>query len=413
MPTYSGPEALAGANGAGNAFAGRRCNPDSTAPRPLPEVDWSPQQLAALDRIEDWLEQGLRPWFYLAGYAGTGKTTLLRHIAIVAGDAVRFAAYTGKAASVMRRKGCTDASTIDQLIYHHPFEWRCHKPCRKPPCRDLCEHAWQEWLGRRLNPDSAAADAGLIIIDECSMLPEGMWHDLSSFKRPILVVGDPGQLPPVEGAGFFTKHEPDVLLTEIHRQAEGDPIIHLATLARHGRPLPLGRHGDSEVLLQCRGDLTGYDAVICGTNATRRQLNRQIRRQLGFSGPLPMRGEKLVLLRNRHDSGLMNGEVVTVLDTGRVNHGFLTLTVEAEGGTPVEIEAPIALLDQDDSNAAGSQGDPVTWGYALTCHKAQGSQWNDVLVINESSVFRGSARTWLYTAITRAADRVTVTRRAP
>jgi exodeoxyribonuclease-5 len=107
----------------------------------------------------------------------------------------------------------------------------------------------------------------------------------------------------------------------------------------------------------------------------------------------------------------MNGEVVTVLDAGRSCDGFLPMTVEADGGTPVEIEAPIALLEGDDSDAAGMPGDPVTWGYALTAHKAQGSQWDDVLVVDESWCFRAASRLWLYTAITRAAERVTIARR--
>lgn len=410
-PQTNSPGAVVRAE-AGNAIADRRCNSNSIATSRTPaEPDWSPQQLDAIDAIETWLDQPDQPWFYLAGYAGTGKTTLLKRIAAGAGDRVRFAAYTGKAASVMRRKGCGDATTIDRLIYIHPFKWRCREQCSTPPCADLCQHASQEWLGRRLNPNGDAANADLIVIDECSMLPANMSDDLLSFGRLVLVVGDPGQLPPIVSAGFFTAREPDVFLSEIHRQAEGDPIIRLATLARQGQALPLGRHGASKVALQLRGDLTAFDVVICGRNVTRRGLNQRIREQLGFTTPLPQIGERLVVLRNRHKLGLMNGEIVTVLDVGRPRNGFLFMTVEAEGEPPVAIEAPIDLLEQDDTSATGTQGDPVTWGYALTCHKAQGSQWSDVLVIDESVCFRDASRAWLYTAITRAAERVTITRR--
>jgi exodeoxyribonuclease V len=260
--------------------------------------DWSPQQLDAIAAITAWLDRGDQPSFYLAGYAGTGKTTLLRSLAQSAGELVLFGAYTGKAASVMARKGCADATTIDQLIYHHPFIWQCQAECRKPPCAELCAYAWQLWLGRRLNPKSAVTGADLTVIDECSMLPLAMWEDLLSFERPVLVVGDPGQLPPVEGTGFLVGREPDAFLSKIHRQAEGDPIIHLATLARRGQRLPLGRLGASEVTLQMPRDLAAYDAVICGRNATRRRLNQMIRAQLGFRGPLPQRGERLVILRS-------------------------------------------------------------------------------------------------------------------
>jgi exodeoxyribonuclease-5 len=337
----------------------------------LDDLDWSPQQLDALDKVETWLGKLDQPTFYLSGFAGSGKSTLLRRIAATAGDDVLFAAFTGKAASVMRRKGCADATTIDRLIYHHPFRWRCEQNCGSPPCRNLCSSARQEWLGRQLNPASEVAAADLVIIDEVSMVAEPMARDLLSFEKPVLVVGDPGQLPPIDGAGFFTAREPDALLSEIHRQAEGSPIIHLATIARLGEPLSVGRFGDSEVILGFDGDLTAFDAVICGRNATRRRINRMIRAQLGFEGPLPCVGERLLILRNRHEKGLMNGEVVTVLDVGPLRRGFVRLVVAAEGGAPVQIDAAADLLERDESDARGVQGDPVTWGYAITCHKAR------------------------------------------
>jgi exodeoxyribonuclease-5 len=366
---------------------------------------WTAEQEDALRRIERWLRFGNRPFFYLAGYAGTGKTTLLRSAALIIGT-VLYGAFTGKAASVMRRKGCEGATTLDKLAYEHPCRWRCDRECSSPPCTKLCEHARQEWLPRCLNPASKLREADLLIVDEGSMVSAHMGKDILSFGTPVLVLADPGQLPPIAGGGYFTWSEPDAFLKQIHRQAADNPIIQLATMARRWQTPPPGRYGQSEVARRFDGDLTAFDVVICGRNATRRRLNREIRQQLGFTDPLPAPGERLLVLRNLHRLELMNGDVVTVTDVGEVKRGFLPMSVVTEEGEPVDIEARISLLLADDSNAAGAPGDPVTWGYCLTCHKAQGSEWADVLVFNEGwgeDRFR-----WLYTAITRESQRLTL-----
>jgi exodeoxyribonuclease-5 len=318
-------------------------------------------------------------------------------------------APTGRAAAVMRRKGCADATTIDRAIYEHPFEWECASDGCKPPCRDVCVHARQRWLGKRLNPD-ALAGIDLIILDEASMVGPEAAHDLLSLGKPILAVGDPGQLPPVFGPGFFTGSEPDALLTQIHRQAAGNPIIELATEARRGEYLAPGAYGDSYVTRGFDGRLADFDAVICGRNLTRQRLNKKIRRELGFAGPFPMIGERLLVLRNRHEKRLSNGDLVTVADVAyeRLRDGFLPIVVATDDGRRVEIRAPVDLLINDDTNQGGSMGDPVVWGYAITGHKAQGSQWGDILVVDESPCFREHKNNWLYTAITRAAERVTI-----
>ena len=154
--------------------------------------------------------------FRLFGYAGVGKTTLARHVAEHAAGEALFAAFTGKAALVLRSKGCDGASTIHSLIY--------------------TRRRGQERRRRRftLNKDGLASKASLIVIDECSMVDEELGRDLLSFGKPILVLGDPAQLPPVKGGGFFTESEPDVMLTEIHRQAADNPIIRLSQIIRTG-----------------------------------------------------------------------------------------------------------------------------------------------------------------------------------
>ena len=139
-----------------------------------------------------------------------------------------------------------------------------------------------------LNPQSDAADAKLIVLDEVSMVGEEMARDLMSFGKPILVLGDPGQLPPIKGEGAFTRDAPDVMLTEIHRQAAESAIIRLATMARQGQPIGFGEY-DRRVAKMRKGDVTPAQALrsgqlICGMNATRLQLNNAMRHAAGFGG---------------------------------------------------------------------------------------------------------------------------------
>src|ERR1700722_6360302 len=172
-------------------------------------MDWTGEQRAALDKVGRWLKAGEPQVFRLFGYAGVGKTTLARHVAEAARGEAAFAAFTGKAALVLRSKGCAGASTIHALIY------RASEGDEGAPTFTL-------------NHDGPASRAGLIVIDECSMVDAELGRDLLSFGKQILVLGDPAQLPPVKGGGYFTETEPDVMLTEIHRQAEDDPIIRLS-----------------------------------------------------------------------------------------------------------------------------------------------------------------------------------------
>ena len=168
--------------------------------------------------------------FRLFGYAGTGKTTLARHVAeAVDGRGRLRRLHRQGRASVLRSKGCHDASTIHSLIYRS---------------RESDEGGPHFVLNRQ----SPASKADLIVIDECSMVDEELGRDLLSFGKPVLVLGDPAQLPPVKGGGFFTDAEPDVMLTEVHRQARDNPIIRLSMTVREGGRLPLGRHGESRVI---------------------------------------------------------------------------------------------------------------------------------------------------------------------
>src|SRR5437868_11383491 len=196
--------------------------------------DFSPEQDAALKAVAEWLKAkpgrgNPPPIFRLFGYAGTGKTTLARHFAADVDGKVLFAAFTGKAAQVMRSKGCQGASTIHSLIY-------------KPPDSVVEQPSFELW------DEAPASKAKLIVIDECSMVDAELGRDLKSFAVPLLVLGDPAQLPPIQGGGYFTDAAPDAMLTEVHRQAQDDPIVRLSMIIRAGSTLRQGRYGATEVV---------------------------------------------------------------------------------------------------------------------------------------------------------------------
>jgi len=389
---------------AGLAFSGRI--------RSLGLMQFSPQQDAALTAVARWLKDGQTQIFRLFGYAGTGKTTLARHFASHVDGQVQFAAFTGKAAQVLRSKGATNARTIHSLIY---------RPRGEEAVEDEATGRTSMSPTFSINRQSPLARAKLVIIDECSMVDEELGRDLMSFGTPILVLGDPAQLPPISGGGFFTEHEPDHLLTEIHRQARDNPIIRLAMDVREGREFAKGDFGTARVI--GRDEVTQdlvleADQVLVGTNRTRKRYNRRLRELKGFSAAYPQAGDKLVCLRNDAAKGLLNGSLWKVMTSARetVKPG-INLLVSPEEDDPDRGVAKIKLLkaafEDPDADIPWQQKkrfDDFDYGYALTVHKAQGSQWDKVVLFDESFAFRDTRQRWLYTAITRAAERLTIVR---
>jgi exodeoxyribonuclease-5 len=249
----------------------------------------------------------------------------------------------------------------------------------------------------------------LCIIDEVSMVGESMGRDLLSFGVPVLTLGDIAQLPPIGGAGFFTAGEPDFQLTEVHRQAFDSPIIRLATWARQCRPLRRGSYGDSAVVDNLSvSEMAAFDQIICGTHRTRHWVNHAIREHLGYCGALPEVGEKVICLKNNRAKDLRNGTLWTVVEAEPLGDGFIAMTVTGDDGETVEVIAPEEGFSSYDGNGTDLPEQPFAYGYAVTAHKAQGSQWPSVLVLDESAVFREQRWRWLYTAITRAVERVVV-----
>lgn len=383
------------------------------------QIDLSPQQDQAIAKVRAWLKDPNGPQiFRLFGYAGTGKTTLAKILA----ENVRrvlYATFTGKAALVLRSKGCEGASTIHSLIYSVEFD----------PITSERKFV--------LNPGSAVADADLLIIDEVSMVAEDLARDLLSFGTKLLVLGDPAQLPPVKGEGYFINAAPDHLLTEVHRQAAENPIIRMSMDVRAGKPIAPGQYGESLVLgrdaRRSQRDriaeiIKSADQIICGMNKTRAGMNARARELKGIGDPsdrfAPVVGDKLICLRNDHDAGLLNGSMWNVIDC-ELHQPKKAM----DGSDRIPLwKMAVQSIDEPDREPQivsvfpnffhGTESDlhwkvrrcsdEFTFGQAITCHKAQGSQWDRPIIFDESGVFREDASKWLYTAVTRAAESLTL-----
>jgi len=391
----------------------------------------SPGQSDALGAIERWLKTRDRPFFYLAGYAGTGKTSIARKL--VEGKRAVFAAYTGKAADVMAQRGCVGATTIHRLIYKptgfdgDPAVKALRAEVSRLAGADAVDRgALDAVLGKLAvlraqakgmgfvldteNPEIRACD--IIVIDEVSMASEQIISDLMSFGKPILVMGDPGQLPPVKAVGYFQTKTPDAMLTEVHRQALDSGVLQIATMIREGRRPAIGIYGaDRSVVVEQKtasvlipSTMRSADQIICGYNRTRDKINFMLR---GNDAPmLPVVGDKLVCLRNNHDAGFYNGStMVATSDAWR--EGSRAFVFVERDGVRERVRMDLAAIA-----GAGAGNDykaiSLDYAWALTCHKAQGSQWGKVMVIDESDVARENARSWLYTAVSRASAQVVV-----
>ena len=358
-------------------------------------MEWTLQQSAALKAVGDWYKSTNRKQvFRVFGYAGVGKTSLAKHFAESINGNVLYAAYTGKAALMMRNNGCTDASTIHSLIYK--------------PVED--ENGNITFV---LNFSSALSYASLLIIDECSMVGTDLATDILRFNVPVLVLGDPAQLPPVADTGYFTDAAPDVMLTEIHRQAKDNPIIYLATRVREGQSLISGKYGDSIIsdTIDSTNELVEFDQVLVGRNATRTMLNKTIRNMIDRNTVLPTVGDRLICLKNDRNIGILNGEMFNVEEviSNKATSQFTRYKLIDIDTADKHVTCKVHNSFFDGTKHTVGKikhTQEFDYGYAITAHKAQGSQWGNVLIFNESWCFRDEAKRWLYTAITRAQNKI-------
>lgn len=408
---------------------------------------WSPQQEEALKAVGAWLKtpaKSRKKVFRLDGFAGTGKTTLAKHMAdMVKNGPVAYGTLAGKAASVLRSKGCAGAQTIHSMIYKPVDREKTLASLTKQfGAKDPQVVALKAEIERdkrhgksaltwKLQPREMMSGIALLVLDEVSMVGEDIGNDLMSFDIPILAIGDPAQLPPIEGGGFFQQGKPDILLTEIHRQAKGNPIIDMATRVRGGDLLSYGDYGEGNRLIPAvdyKEVMDEAEQVLCGTNKMRQKFNRAIRKRLGAEDDMPMVNDRIICLSNdKENKDLMNGTLWYVgellnQDANQIKAGIRRMQIWSDEDEENQKTAVVTVTDgmfetksrEEIAEFRRLAGFHIfDYGYAITVHKAQGSQWDNVVVYDDSWNDRtvpNFKQRWLYTAITRAAKTVTIIR---
>lgn len=370
----------------------------------------------------------------ISGYAGSGKSTLVRFIisALEQSDKISpkedvvYCAFTGKAAEVLRQKGNPNCKTAHKLLY----------TTRPTPS------------GGFVRTPKEVLDCKIVVLDECSMLPKDMTELLLSYDVYVIFCGDPGQLPPIDKTqdnGLL--QDPHIFLDEIMRQAQESGIIQLSMKIRNGESIDGFRTDDVMVLNKKDFDptmLIWADQTLCATNKTRNYLNAVHRKLLGYEKPIE-EGEKLIAIKNDWDlisdlgGALTNGCVGTLhnmkstdlylpnyfkfmqIPNNKVPEivgDFITDfgdTFEALACDKQCIVTGVPALTNKQKFVLNKKKialpDELTYGYCITTHKAQGSEWDKVLIIEEGFPYdREEHKRWLYTAVTRAAKKVVIIR---
>ncbi|AKM81319.1 MAG: hypothetical protein UT13_C0001G0358 [Candidatus Pacebacteria bacterium GW2011_GWF2_38_9] len=386
-------------------------------------MDISSDKKLAIKNILNWYakETGNKQFITLGGYAGTGKTTLiaiLRKLLFKQDPKLKvaFAAFTGKAARVLKNylkendvlyKG-DSIGTIHSLIY------------------SVIENEQHEIIGWK-NKEELKVD--LIIIDEASMVDQKIWLDLLSYNIPILAVGDHGQLPPVNGQ-FNLMENPEIKLEEIHRQVADNPIIKLSIEARKYGRIKVGNYGkgvrklskndpESQEIIENYLQQYNQDTLIlCGYNNTRIKLNNYLRTLLGFESALPQAGDRVICLRNKQQKAIFNGMLGTLQRIVSQDENFYEVKIlfddeeqDFEGlAVKKQFGSTTSLNFGKELRALTLKAELFDFAYALTVHKAQGSQASRVILFEERFKQMSDLdwRRWLYTAVTRAEDELII-----
>lgn len=380
-----------------------------------PVIQFNAQQIDAIEKAVAWykrLQDGktTKRVFFIAGYAGTGKTSIAREIVrrCVGEYGAIYIAPTGKAASRLKQKGCRGAKTLHQFIYNvrgvnddnEPIFSRKSKLDEKPH---------------------------LVVLDEASMVGEWDTERLLDHRIPVLALGDIGQVPPVKAAAYFTEDSVDVLLTEIMRQGKESNIIRASFFVRQGNRLPPREYDDVKVLAESprvtalKKFMGEDDQIICSYNSTKDKWNSLLRQVSGRITPMPGIGEKVICTFNQHGPGFCNGEQGIVIsyepvpdferDEDESNEIMYVNLRSLTDGKDIKVKInPLSFsTDQEVRKEAQRAVGGMDYGYVITVHKSQGSEWDNVCVLEE--ILRGVPYSkMMYTAITRAKKNLTVYR---
>lgn len=381
------------------------------------KFDPTPDQILALEKMISWWRQPTNPYLTLGGYAGTGKTSLMsvfRQLLYKLNPKTRvsFCAFTGKASQVLEdslrlhrsRVKEDSVSTIHSLIYAPIVDPR------------------GGIIGWKLKP---SLKTDLIVVDEASMIDRQIWEDLLRFGLPILAVGDHGQLPPIK-AGFSLMSRLDIKLETIHRQAADNPIIKLSMLARETGKIPIGNYGVGARKLDryeagSASEVEEYIQsgseellILAGYNQSRIKLNQQKRAYLGFETVEPQAGDRVICLKNNRQKGIYNGMTGTINKIVDLDRKTYDTIIKMDDGGIFEgkiLKAQFnSLTTLSDQVHKKDEVELFDFGYALTVHKAQGSQAKKVLLFEERNKYMSDEdwRRWLYTGITRAEEEILV-----
>ncbi|MCH9735110.1 MAG: ATP-dependent RecD-like DNA helicase [Actinomycetia bacterium] len=348
----------------------------------------------------------------VGGHAGSGKTTIIKEILAEFPELnIAVTTFTGKAAQVLRSKGVPDAINLHQIFYIPDPVKMAEKLTLDAALAvaDASEKATIRQQIQRLTAkmftrvDEIPFD--LVIVDEASMVPGRITEDLLRYGKPVLAVGDPAQLGPVERSAndpLFAGQDVDIELTGQHR-AVGGVLADVAHAARDNRGLP------PEVLVS-NPDYLAYDAILVSTNKTRWRLTREIRKLAGKPVAEPVPGDELMVLRNTPALGLFNGSTFVVAEVEREWAKRNAFRVTTTDGDVLSVDSR-GFSEQTESAAksAGKSTVVATFCEAMTVHKAQGSEWDRVLVAeNLWAPERDDKIRARYTAVTRAREAIHV-----
>lgn len=358
----------------------------------------------------------------ITGGPGTGKTTALQtmtELLEACGMKVLLAAPTGKAAKRMGQICGREAKTLHRLLE-----------------AALDESGGMSFRRDRQNPLSA----DVVIVDEASMLDMALASALMDALKPhtrLVLVGDADQLPPVGAGSCFA----DLLacgclggvrLEKVFRQAQGSDIVLNAHMINRGELPPIRKNTGDFYFMSTRSMGAAIDAVktlvaeriperfgvtwdeiqvicpsrqlACGTEAMNAVLQEAVnppmpgRHEVRFGSAVFRTGDRVMQIRNNYDrmwrkcdsaeagAGVYNGDT-----------GVITLLDRASGMLVVRFDDREAEYSFDDINE-------LEHAYAMTVHKAQGSEYRVVVIPLFSAPKRLLSRNLLYTAVTRAKE---------